>query len=240
MENIKEPKPKALSELKQVLLGVYDYLRNYKYKKSWGGPFNGQEFRQGMFLEIIHNFELDLIIETGTYRGTTTEFLSKHFSKLILTIESNKRFFVFSKLRFLFNSNIKLFIGDSRLFLLKNLKDTNFQSKYIFYYLDAHCNEDFPIIEELKIIFNQCEHSIVMIDDFQVPNDYGYKYDDYGHGKILSLKLLDQLENVKVFSFFPTQNSDKETGAKRGSVILTNSYDIKNKLLKLKSLRFFK
>jgi hypothetical protein len=223
----------------QELFGFYDYLKHPEYKNSWSGPFNGQEFRRKMFLQIITNFDIKLIVETGTYRGTTTEFMSNNSSAKILTVESNKRYYGFSELRFLFNNKIKTKCDDSRKFLKEILANTNLRSMYILFYLDAHWEEDLPVIEELQIIFNKCEYPIIMIDDFQVPGDKGYEYDDYGTGKTLSIDLLKQLENHKIYCFFPSASSANETGAKRGSIVLTNSTDIKNRLLKLDSLRIF-
>src|SRR5206468_11787016 len=52
-------------------------------------------------------------------------------------------------------------------------------------YLDAHWNADLPLAEEIDIIFSRCPSAVVMIDDFQVPSDAGYGYDNYGPGKAL-------------------------------------------------------
>jgi predicted O-methyltransferase YrrM len=223
--------------LSEELIGYYDYIRYPEYKNSWGGPFNGQKIRQQIFLQIIINFKFDKIVETGTYRGCTTEFMSKHFSSKIFTVESNKRSYGFSRLRFLFNNKIIVIQNDSRKFLNQIFNNANLKEKYIFIYLDAHWEDDLPLIEELQIIFNHSQNSIVMIDDFQVPNDKGYEYDDYGPGKRLTVELLNEINNI--YKFFPSQSSDKETGARRGSIVLTNSNDIKNRLLKLDTLKYF-
>jgi hypothetical protein len=37
-----------------------------------------------------------------------------------------------------------------------------------------------PLAEELEVVFNWDSDAIVIIDDFQVSNDPGYRYDDYG------------------------------------------------------------
>lgn len=59
-----------------------------------------------------------------------------------------------------------------------------------------------------------------MIDDFQVPGDEGYSYDDYGPGKRLCLDYLQPLSQFKLTAFFPTLPSREETGGKRGCVVL--------------------
>jgi hypothetical protein len=55
----------------------------------------------------------------------------------------------------------------------------------VFFYLDAHWNDDLPLADEVDIVFQRCPKAIVMIDDFEVPSDAGYGYDDYGPGKAL-------------------------------------------------------
>ena len=224
----------------QEFLGFCDYLVFPKYKKSWGGPFNGQKFRQKMFLQIINCFDISLIVETGTFRGTTTEFMSNNSSAKVISVESNKRIYGYSKIRFLFNNKIDLKYNDSRKFLSEVLDDTNLWSQYIFFYLDAHWENDLPLIGELEIIFGRCQYPIIMIDDFKVPDDNGYQYDDYGDGKVLSLELIEQLNRSNIHSFFPSLGSSGESGLRKGAVVLTNSDEIKNKLLKLDSLRIFK
>ena len=58
------------------LLGHLElYLRPH-LKDSLGDPFNGQQFRQTIFLELFSAFQFKSIIETGTYRGNTTEFMA--------------------------------------------------------------------------------------------------------------------------------------------------------------------
>ena len=57
----------------------------------------------------------------------------------------------------------------------------------VFFYLDAHWNDDLPLADEIDIIFSRCPWAVVMIDDFEVPSDPGYQFDDYGPGKALVL-----------------------------------------------------
>ena len=56
----------------------------------------------------------------------------------------------------------------------------------LFFYLDAHWNEDLPLAEELDTIFCRSSNPVVMIEDFQVPDDPDYGYDDYGPRKSLN------------------------------------------------------
>ena len=55
------------------------------------GPFNEDVFMQDAFLELKKKHKIKLVIETGTYHGTTTEWLAKNF-KTVYTVEVNKEF----------------------------------------------------------------------------------------------------------------------------------------------------
>ena len=66
-----------------------------------------------------------------------------------------------------------------------------------------------------------------MIDDFENPIDDGYGYDQYRIGMKLSINLIkSSLTKYNLVTFFPSVPSVKETGGKRGCVILTNDEDI--------------
>jgi hypothetical protein len=60
-----------------------------------------------------------------------------------------------------------------------------------------------------------------MIDDFQVPHDPGYPYDNYGPNKALTLdhtKPASEMFGLDLF--FPSVPSHAETGARRGCVVM--------------------
>jgi hypothetical protein len=76
-----------------------------------------------------------------------------------------------------------------------------------------------------------------MIDDFQIPGDSGYGYDDYGPDHSLTMDYLSQLTLYPKWYFFPVIHSSLETGKKRGCIVITNSNSIKDHLSKLDTLR---
>jgi prefoldin subunit 5 len=59
-----------------------------------------------------------------------------------------------------------------------------------------------------------------MIDDFEVPSDPGYGFDDYGPGKCLSLSLLSWAKELGCRFFFPTVPAADETGERRGACLV--------------------
>jgi len=71
-----------------------------------------------------------------------------------------------------------------------------------FFYLDAHWEESLPPREELDLIIREFKQFVVMIDDFEIPNDPGYGFDDYGPGKRLSLRDLSFIVTTELHVTF--------------------------------------
>jgi hypothetical protein len=168
-------------------IGIIDYIRSPERGAGWG-PFNGQAARQALFVEMMAKMRPRAIVETGTFLGTTTELMSQTGFP-VFTIEFDSRNYRFACARFWRRRNVKLIQGDSRT-ALRMLFDGNLHPlsvHTIFFYLDAHWHDDLPLAEEIDIVFTRCPSAVVMIDDFEVPSDEGYGYDDYGPGKALVL-----------------------------------------------------
>ncbi len=98
--------------------------------------------------------------------------------------------------------------GDSRQFLRRIA--TRQSCKTPFVYLDAHWDADLPHHEELEIVVENWDRAAVMIDDFAVPDDPGYGYDDYGPGKAQTREYLPPMPGWPLF--YPTAPSRAETG----------------------------
>ena len=219
------------------MMGVIDYYRYPSLKRGWGGPFNGQLFRQKIFLELIHKIDFAGIIETGTYRGTTTEYLHNCSELPVYTVELIPRFYGYVKARFSSNSKIATHCGDSRKFLQKLIDRKILLDQPVLFYLDAHWEDDLPLREELELIFSHYSNAVVMIDDFCVPGDPGYGYDDYGEGKALTLEYLKALEEFKLALFFPTRPSLYETGVRRGTIVIAQDKSLKEQLSSFMTLK---
>lgn len=208
-----------------VVRGAWDYHSHPESRDSWGGPCNGQEARQTLVREIIKAIDPVRIIETGTYRGTTTAYFRDLSSVPIVTVENSPWFWGYSAYRFLTDSRVSVRRGDSRAVLTSLLRNRRLAGETAFFYLDAHWGDDLPLREELEIIFSSCARAIVMIDDFQVPDDPGYAYDDYGPTKALSLEYTQSV--AKMFEldiFFPVVPSHEETGARTGCAVMAKRH----------------
>lgn len=207
--------------LGEWLLGVLDYYRFPQWRASWGGALNGQYHRRRIVQALIQELPLDAVVETGTYRGTTTAYFASLTYLPIYTVEHNKRAQGFDYAALRRFRNVRRYGGDSREFLRRLSAEPVLYEKTIFFYLDAHWDDDLPLSEELPIIFGTWRRAIVMIDDFQVPDDPGYGYDNYGASKALDFTYIQPIvERFGLRTFYPALSSAAETGKKRGSVIL--------------------
>ena len=161
------------------------------------------------------------------FRSTTTEYLYESSRLPVYTVELHPRYYGYVKARFFMHKNIVVYQGDSRAFLRCLVKDPTLIQKQIFFYLDAHWGEDLPLKEEIQFIFETFPKAVIMVDDFRVPGDEEYGYDDYGEGKVLSLEYLNPLnKKLKLAVFFPSKRAELETGAKRGCVVLAKAPDL--------------
>jgi hypothetical protein len=137
-----------------------------------GGPFGFDIQKSIEFNLLVVENNIDIIVETGTNIGDTTEFLAKLYpNKKIITCETNRVFFGLSKKRLEKYPNVEIYNVSSD-YLLERLD----YSKNICFYLDAHWEEYWPLPDELKNI----KKGIIMTDDFYIgSNNYGFdKYNN--------------------------------------------------------------
>lgn len=219
----------------KVMQGGREYYSQPMWRSGFGGPFNGQRCRQELFLELVRAFRVVALVETGTYRGTTTEFMRQMTDLAVFSTDLDPRAYGFARMRFLGRRGVHLFLRDSRSFL-RELARHGPKGRVLFY-LDAHWNKDLPLREEVDVIFRAWPQAVVMIDDFQVPDDTGFGFDDYGPGKALTLEYLGDLKSEGLQAFFPAIRSSEETGARRGAVVLASDPDVAAIARRLKSLR---
>jgi hypothetical protein len=203
-----------------LVKGGLGYFRHPEQKIAWGGPFNGQKHRVKMFRELHRIYQFKTAFETGSYRGTTTDFLAGEIGGKVWTVESDAWSYGYCFVRCCLNSKIKVVWGDSREAIRKFA--SQFQGSCpIFFYLDAHWGEDLPLKGELDLIFVNWRNAVVMIDDFKVDDDPDYMFDDYGDGKCICVNYIAPIiHKYKARCFVPSLTGDKETGARRGSVVL--------------------
>jgi len=87
----------------------------------------------------------------------------------------------------------------------------------------VYASRRFPdrVHAELDVVFAQCKRAVVMIDDFQVPFDNGYGYDDYGAGSALTEVYMDAaIACHGLCVLYPSKPNSAEDGSRRGCVVV--------------------
>jgi len=203
------------------IAGRVDLLRP-SLADAWDGPLNGQQRRREIVREIAAALAVDRVIETGTYRGTSTAFFADVFGAPVDSVENDLRFFTYSRRRLADYASVSIALGESRDFLRRLADRPNASDEVVFIYLDAHWERDLPLREEMEIIATGWRRAVVMIDDFEVDGDPGYTFDDYGFGRRLTAGYLPPLEGWSPL-FYPAARSAEETGARRGCCVIASS-----------------
>lgn len=220
------------------MAGTLDFLSgNNEFFYPWGGPMNGQTARLEIARHIIHTCKIAQIVETGTFRGTTADWFAS-FDLPMVTIEADHRFAEFARRRLSPRKKARVMTGDSIEVMTKlGLNSISAQGPALFY-LDAHWAEYLPLADEMKLIVANVAQYVVMIDDFAVPWDSGYKFDDYGPGKRLDIDYLFSASAIKDQSiFFPSVAAREETGSRSGCVVITGAQNLAAELKKTSLLR---
>lgn len=220
-------------------LGWIDYYRFPARRSSWGGPLNGQPRRQELFRELLAEFAPDYVVETGTFRGTTTAWFARQLpNRPIHSVEADPRNFGFASRALKDFANVHVVLGDSRAFLRDLLAQPPIRGGVGFFYLDAHWSEDLPLGEEVDAVFSAVPRAVVAIDDFCVPGEPDYGFDDYGSGRRLQAELLQEVVAKHTLAlFYPAAPAATEGGARRGLGLLAGARDIVARLASLESVR---
>lgn len=169
---------------------------------------------------VISALDIKYGVETGTYNADTTLFLA-NLLKGVKTIEINKNQVDVCKKILKDNSNVEIFCGNSGE-ILKDVIVGIPTDNVVMFYLDAHWNGYWPLLDELKEIskhFNN--NAFIVIDDFQVPGKQ-LGYDSYAQGaNNLNYVSSSLAECGELFIFFNNHtkvvdklNSDRGTAGK--------------------------
>ena len=186
----------------------------------WAMPMNSQAARVELARQIIARCAIARIVETGTFLGTTTEFFAQ-FGLPVVTVEVNPEFAKHCSERLRDRKNVDLRVADSPEVLRDLAREKIDRGVPTLFYLDAHWQENLPLREEAELAITNFAKAVLLIDDFAVPDDPGYFFDDYGPGKRLDLDYLMKGKLPTLSIYFPSTPSNRETGARRGCVVVT-------------------
>lgn len=195
-----------LMNMKNLLMNQFKTSQPNTYRMA----FNGDTVVADTVVHMIKTLQIEAIVETGTHKGITTEFLAKTFPELkIYTIETNFSFFIHAEKYLKPYPNVKCIHGTSEAML--DVLLPTLQGKRILLYLDAHWYDFWPLKDELKMISRHViNNSAIIIDDFKVPNR-NFKYDSYKH-EDLDLKYIEPYMSkciTNAFYFFNDRSTRK-------------------------------
>jgi hypothetical protein len=149
---------------------LYYFFKIFPYSVRRTFVQNEEIVKADLIRRVVKKYDYKILIETGTYLGSTTIFLSNFFSK-ILTVELDKDLFLKTKKKLERLNNVEFFNDDSESFLKKIIP--TIKEKSIFF-LDAHYSGpgtsnlkgETPCIKELKEISkSDIKDHIIIIDD---------------------------------------------------------------------------
>lgn len=156
--------------------------------------FNDAPELEALFIMLADDYKIDTVIETGTYFTATTRFFSLHFND-VHTVDIQESLYTQAKALFYEDPNVHCYLGSSEKILheiLPSLKD-----KRVLFYLDAHWNDFWPLLDELEEISKtHRDNCIIAIDDFKVPGRNDIEFDQYGTHECSYAYIKSKLEKV--------------------------------------------
>lgn len=182
---------------------------------KYNNAFNEDTILQNTFAKLVETYKPELILETGTHRGETTEFLCD-FGIPVISTEINQGFYDGTKARIGRLHNLVMLLGDSAVALEQNF--SLIQDKKILMFLDSHCLND-RVLERELVLFKRLKYKPVMvIHDFFVPNkDFGYdSWDGYRYDFEAFKSYFEDLYGKDKYQY---QYNSEAVGKRRGVII---------------------
>jgi len=178
--------------------------------------FNSDTYIRLEIENLVTVFDIDTIIETGTFMGLTTQCLAE-MVKNVLTIEVNESYYNKARANLSGLMNVTQFLGNSG-DVLKSLNLKEYGS--VLFYLDAHGHgRGTALKEELRAIAGRCEDPVIVIHDFQVPGkDFGY---DCFDNVPLNMDFIQEDITSIYSSGYTFYYNDRADGEYRGIIYIT-------------------
>ncbi len=165
--------------------------------------------------KLVQKFEIQTIIETGTFLGGTTKRLAQIADK-IYTIEVNSDNVTEAK-EFLKDSTDFTVMEGSSPNIFRDLLKLDHGN--ILFFLDAHSKVYTPLLDELKVIAEAEIKPVIVIHDWKVPNFPEFGYDSYNGQDYTFEWIKPNIETIYGDNYAYYYN-DKAEGARRGVIYI--------------------
>lgn len=152
--------------------------------------FNRECIRAYIFWRLHQRFSCTSFVETGTFLGYTSAFVRRAFKTPVFTSEINATRYLVSRAYLAWALGTTISHSSSTDFLARVCDESTIGNNPMFY-LDAHWEEYMPLPDELATVAKQCEKALILIDDFYVPWEPRFLYDEYPDVRI-DLETLDR------------------------------------------------
>lgn len=179
--------------------------------------FEGDTILEEMFRELIYENRIDLVIETGTFRGATARKLATMCPQVVTIESSNENFKKASSVNS-YPRPIYVF-GDSVELLPATIFEFKGSDKTLFF-LDAHWEANNPLLKELEIIALTGLKPFIVIHDFKVPNHPDLGFDSYGGQDYEWDWIAESIKRIYGEGGFAVYYNSDATGAKRGVIFI--------------------
>jgi hypothetical protein len=203
----------------------YDMTRDQQrkmtedYEKRNLKGFEGDEIMASKAKELIKEYNINLVIEGGTYLGGTARRFAMMCDQVV-TIEVNQAYFERASETLEPCHNTTMLFGSTIEWLPGVLK--TYKHKNILFWSDAHWQEHNPMLEELEIIYQSGVKPVICIHDFKVPGHPELGFDIYKDIVYEWEWIRPSIEKIYYScGGFSIEYNDKAEGAKRGCIYIT-------------------
>jgi predicted O-methyltransferase YrrM len=193
-------------------------MNKEEYLEQNAKGYEGDEYIGQEIAKFVNQFGVNLIVETGTYRGATTKRLAEFTPVWTVEIMKENYDYSFELFKAEKSKNITPIFGNSVQFLRKWLPE--FTDKSILFFLDAHWQDYVPLIDELKVIAENDITPVIVIHDFKVPGRPDLGFDSYKGQDYTFEWIKPQLDDIYGVDGYLYAYNDEADGAKRGVIYI--------------------
>lgn len=179
--------------------------------------FNGDRFLEKEFRHLIEKFNIQTLIETGTFLGQTTEKLSE-LCKNVITIEVREDFYLQAKNKLCVLPNVTMHLGDAPIVLDAILPNV---IKPLMLFQDSHWSYPTPLKGEFEAIAKHCKPAVICIHDMKNPNDPTMGNDSYKDQEYTFEAIQPYIELVYGKDGYEYYFNKEAEGARRGALFIT-------------------
>ena len=160
---------------------LYRRTRDLLYGRGWGA-FHRDRIYRSLMLDLLDTFAFTSFVETGTYRGYSSELVAVRHPRLpVFTVEVVESTYRRSARALKRYRNVTALLGTSNEAVRRLIAEGKV-GEMPLYYLDAHWQSYWPLRDELRAISAAGGKAVIVIDDFEVPGEPQFGFDLDGGG----------------------------------------------------------